>query len=209
MKLSKKKRKYNSNARQEKSQETRLRVLKASRKLFLAKGLNKTTIEQIAKEAGVATPTVYALFRSKAGIIRELGETFVFGDKYKTLVAKSLSQENPIESLRLAPAITVSIFEMEMEQMGFLWDDSFISPDLQDLVVRLENQRYERQKFILERLKKKNLLPPEMTLSTARDTLWALTGRELFRKFVREKGWSHTSYIRWLEVSLVALLVNN
>lgn len=93
---------------------------------------------------------------------------------------------------------------MEIEQIGFLWDGSSIHPDLQDLVSKLENQRYERQKFILERLEIENLLPLGMSLVTAREILWALTGRELFKKLVKEKGWSHSEYTKWLEASLTA-----
>lgn len=209
MSMQKKKRKYNSKSRQEKSQETRLKILKASKKLFSKNGLKKTTIDQIATEAQVAPPTVYALFLSKSGIIRELGQTFVFGEKYKSLVKKSLSEEDARESLRLAPTITVSIFEMEMEQMGFLWERASVSSDLEDLILKLENQRYERQGFILERLEIQQQLPIGMPLKVAREILWALTGRELFRKFVIEKGWSHAQYIKWLEQTLMTLLVRS
>lgn len=184
-------------------------MLRAAKKLFSSKGINKSTIEQIAELADVATPTVYALFGSKAGIIREIGQTFVFGTRYKTLVEQSVSHKDPVESLKLAATITVTIFEMEMDQMGFLWSGPSIHPDLQELVSRLEEQRFERQKFIIERLEKQNLLPLGMSRSVAREILWALTGRELFRKLVKEKSWSHSNYEKWLEVTLTTQLLRN
>lgn len=207
MSLQKKKRKYNSQNRKEKSNETRLKILHAAKELFSNQGIKKTTIDQIADKAKVASPTVYALFSSKAGIIGHLGQTFVFGEEYKSLVMKSASQEDPRESLKLAPTITLAIFEMEIEQMSFLWDASSLCPEVESLMSNLENQRFDRQKFIIERLHEKRHLKPEIDLSTGREILWAMTGRELFRKLTQEKGWSHSQYKKWLEESLFTLLL--
>lgn len=209
MDIQKTKRKYNSENRKEKSQATRLAILHAAKKLLSANGIRKTTIEQIAKEADVSTPTVYSLFGSKVGIIGQLGQTFVFGERYKSLVRQSASQEDPRESLRLAPTITVTIFEMEMEQMAFLWDGLVVFPEVETLISQLEQQRYERQKFIIERLNQRQFLRPELTVSAGREILWAMTGRELFRKLVKERGWTHSEYKQWLENTLIALLVNS
>jgi len=201
------KRKYNSKSRQQQSQATQLKILEAARYLFSEEGIKKSTINKIAQKADVAPPTIYALFKSKAGIISQLGQTFVFGESYLNLVKKSIQQADARESLKLAPIITVAIFEMEMEQMPFLWDDASITSELQDLISQLENQRYERQRFILDRLYEQEYLAPGLTVSAARDILWALTGREVFKKMVIEKGWSHSSYKKWLEGTLSTLLL--
>ncbi|MFA0813382.1 TetR/AcrR family transcriptional regulator [Microbulbifer epialgicus] len=201
------KRKYNSKSRQQQSQATQLKILEAARHLFSEEGIKKSTINKIAQRADVAPPTIYALFKSKAGIISQLGQTFVFGEGYLNLVKKSIQQADARESLKLAPIITVTIFEMEMEQMPFLWDDASITSELQDLISQLENQRYERQRFILDRLYEQEYLALGLTVSAARDILWALTGREMFKKMVIEKGWPHTSYKKWLEGTLATLLL--
>ena len=54
------KRSYRSNARSEAAARTRSKVLEAGKFLFSRKGIDATTIAQIAERAGVSEPTVYA-----------------------------------------------------------------------------------------------------------------------------------------------------
>ena len=50
------------------SQDRREKVLTAARGLFLRHGLRATTMEAIAREAGVAKPTLYAHFPDKDAV---------------------------------------------------------------------------------------------------------------------------------------------
>lgn len=64
-------RKYSSPIRERQANQTRTNILDATQRLFLERGYAKTTVEAIAQEAGVAKQTVYAVFRSKNGIVAE------------------------------------------------------------------------------------------------------------------------------------------
>jgi AcrR family transcriptional regulator len=66
------KRPYRSPRRREQAEETRRRLLTASRRLFVQQGYAGATIESIAAAAGVAVQTVYAAFGSKQGILLAL-----------------------------------------------------------------------------------------------------------------------------------------
>src|SRR2546430_16486753 len=57
-----------------------MRILDAAQRLFTDRGYAPTTMEAIASEAGVATDTVYASFRNKSGLLRNLLEVRVGGD---------------------------------------------------------------------------------------------------------------------------------
>ena len=63
--------------------EKRRRILDAARLLMLREGLRGTTMEAIAREAGIAKPTLYAQFADKeavfTGILDELTDTLVAG----------------------------------------------------------------------------------------------------------------------------------
>src|ERR1700694_555707 len=74
------KRQYASTLRQQQASETRLRILDAAQRLFTDRGYGATTVESIASEAGVATDTVYAVFRNKAGLLHKLLDVRVGGD---------------------------------------------------------------------------------------------------------------------------------
>ena len=55
--------------RQVQAEETRLRIARAARRLFAAQGYGATSIDAIAKAAGVATRTVYSAFGTKREIL--------------------------------------------------------------------------------------------------------------------------------------------
>lgn len=63
--------------------EKRRRILDAARLLILRDGLRGTTMEAIAREAGIAKPTLYAQFADKeavfTGILDELTDALVAG----------------------------------------------------------------------------------------------------------------------------------
>src|SRR5918992_1425077 len=66
------KRRYNSTRRDEQARETRRRIIAAARELFVTQGYGRTTIAQIASHAGVAVETVYANFRNKPELLRQV-----------------------------------------------------------------------------------------------------------------------------------------
>ncbi|MEV7871396.1 TetR/AcrR family transcriptional regulator [Streptomyces sp. NPDC088124] len=49
-------------------EENRARIIRAARDLFLARGYDKTSLVQIAKEAGVSTGTLFKRYPSKAAL---------------------------------------------------------------------------------------------------------------------------------------------
>lgn len=60
--------------REERAGLTRSRVAQAARRLFASRGYGATTLAAVAEEAGVAVQTVYAVYGSKAAILRTLRE---------------------------------------------------------------------------------------------------------------------------------------
>ena len=50
-------------------------------------------------------------------------------------------------------------------------------------------------------------LSPELDYGTARDVFWTLTGRDIYRMLVRERGWSSQQYQDWLADTLVRSLL--
>lgn len=59
-------------ARQQQKDKTRDTILSVSKQLFLESGFENTTTRQIADKAGVALGTIFAHFRDKHQLLREL-----------------------------------------------------------------------------------------------------------------------------------------
>lgn len=203
------KRKYRSKTRLAQAEDTRRRILDAAKRLFSTKGFDKTTVDEIAKLAKISTPTVFTLFKSKEGLLKELMNDVLFGPKYKELVRETLAYKEPVESLKNAPRIARMIHDAEKSEMGLIHGISGLSPRLRKMEMAREQHRYEKQENTIRRLHETKALLPELTVPQARDILWTLTSREIYRMLVIEKGWSSDQYEEWLRKLLLESLVRS
>ena len=81
----KKTRAYHSPRRKEQANVTKARIVAAAMQLMKEKGYADMTLESIAREAGVAPQTVYAVCGSKKGVLAAILETTVEAKKYDKL----------------------------------------------------------------------------------------------------------------------------
>ncbi|MEV2209561.1 helix-turn-helix domain-containing protein, partial [Streptomyces sp. NPDC047970] len=66
--------------RAEKARLTRGRMVEAATGLFTERGWARTTVEDIARTAGVGVQTVYFTFGTKRALLKEVLDTAVAGD---------------------------------------------------------------------------------------------------------------------------------
>src|SRR6266851_6968476 len=97
-----KQRPYKSLVRQRQAEDTRRRIVEATRQLLQSEGYAGMTIEAIAQRAEVSAPSVYAIFKSKTGILTDLLDQSTFGAGYEELVRQALSAGDPEVRLRFA-----------------------------------------------------------------------------------------------------------
>ena len=165
------------------------------------------TIEAIAQRAEVSAQSVYAIFKSKTGILTELLDQSTFGPDYEDAVKRALSARDPETRLRLAAPIARQIHDAQSAAFDLLRGAGVIAPELAKLELQREHLRYERQERMIVSLRDARRLRPELDDATARDIFWMLTGRDVYRMLVRERGWSSQKYQDWLANSLVNSLL--
>jgi TetR/AcrR family transcriptional regulator, regulator of cefoperazone and chloramphenicol sensitivity len=68
-------RRYDSTRRELTAEQTRATIAHAARAVFLAKGWAATTVREVAAEAGVSIPTVYAAYGGKAALALALADS--------------------------------------------------------------------------------------------------------------------------------------
>ncbi|MEM9159293.1 MAG: TetR/AcrR family transcriptional regulator [Verrucomicrobiota bacterium] len=66
-------------------------IVDASISLFLERGIRGSTIQAIAKKAGIAVGTVYVYHKDKAAIVRRVA--FAFAERHDAFVASVLSRQ--------------------------------------------------------------------------------------------------------------------
>ena len=82
-----------------------------------------------------------------------------------------------------------------------------VAPELAKLEQQRENLRYERQEQMIISLREAGRIRTGLDHRTARDILWTLTGRDVYRMLVRERRWSSQKYQNWLADTLVRSLL--
>jgi len=201
------KRAYQSQIRQRRADETRVQIADAARSLFLAHGYEGTKIDAIAAEAGVASQTVYAVFRSKKGILKEIIERARFGPAYQELVRQALETTEPAERLRLAANIARQVYDSEQTEAALLRGAGVVAPELAKMGQEREIRRFKAQKATVKVLLESGKLRDHLKESKVRDILWTLTGREIYYMLVIERGWNSNEYERWLADLLITSLL--
>src|SRR3984893_18462240 len=181
---------YKALVRQRQPGDTRVRIVEATRELLQSEGYAGMTIEAIAQRAEVSAQSVYAIFKSKTGILTELLDQSTLGADYEDAVRQALSASDPEARLRLAAPTARGVHDAQSATFDLLRGACVVAPELAKLEQQRECLRYERQERMIISLREAGRLQPKLDYATARDIFWMLTGRDLYRMLVHERGWS-------------------
>ena len=205
--MSSKKRTYYSELRTQQSQETRARILASAKQLFELKGFDEVTIDEIAIAAEVSPPSVYAIFKSKRGILFTLMDEAFSVEQRTELVEQVYQEISPQRKLKIAAQIARQLYDAEKKQLSLLRGVSIVTPQLKKLENEMEKRRYKRQQESVEAMGKANVFKEGVSTTKARDIIWALTGRDVYRMLVVERKWSSDEYESWLSEILIWTLL--
>lgn len=201
-------RRYVSELRSQAADATKDRVLSAAKTLFVRHGIDRVTIAQIAGKADVAVPTVYALYKSKEGILREVMSAAIFGQRFQAAKAKLEGVTDPVKLIALTAHVARAIYEGESLDLGLMRGASAFSPALRKLEQEFERIRLEMQEERVRLLFAQAKETKGLGIDEARRILWMYTSRDVYRLLVHESGWTPDRYQRWLSDTLVNSLVS-
>jgi len=202
------KRRYTSEVRNRAADATKARVLEAAKNLFMRRGIDGVTIAEIAEKAGVAAPTIYALYKSKDGILRSLMRAALFGPRFQEARTKLDGVTDPVRLIALSAHVARAIYESESTELGLLRGASAFSPALRKLEQEFEDMRFEMQEERVRLLFAKAKQRKGLKINEAQRILWMYTSREIYRMLVHEGGWTPDQYQQWLSDTLLSTLVN-
>ena len=200
-------RSYYSLVRSKQADETRARIAAAARKLILSRGFEAATIEAIARDAGVAVPTVYAVFGSKRRILTELVERAAFGPIFQKLIGEAEALTDPEARLRMVARIARQVYDGERSESELLRKARVVLPELAAREEERNCGRYEAHCITVEIIARARRLNPAISVQEARDILWSFTARDLYRLFVVDRKWTPGRYEEWLAETLVTMLM--
>lgn len=201
------KRAYHSESRKVQAQKTRERILQSAKGLIATHGFDKVTIEQIAEDAKVSAPTIYALFQSKTGILGSIIDEAMPLEYHNELVQQGKQEKTAAKRLESAATIARQLYDAEQKQLGSLQSAAILGPELKKLEIQREERRYHRLEEGVLQLASENALQEGLETSKALDILWVFTGRDFYRMLVIERTWSSDEYEEWLKQLLTKTLL--
>lgn len=207
------KRAYYSPRRQEQAQLTRGKIIESARRLFAAQGYAATTLPAIAREAGVSAPTITAVFGTKAALLDALINLAVRGDAASAPLVERpwwkemLAEPDPRRQLRLHAANIRRIQEGSADVAEITRGAATADPEIAAVLKQRHADRFQDTQMVAQSLAHKQALAPGVTVARAGDLIWALSGAELYRMLVVERGWSGDEYEEWLARALADSLL--
>lgn len=196
-----KRRTHHSPLRQAQAAATRAKIVDAAAIVFAASGYERARIEDIAKEAGVAYPTVYKTFGNKPALLTAAVTAAMSGSegadiRRQTWFQEQLDAPDAETQLRLIAGNARHLYDragrlLEIVRVAAGGDETIAT-----LWQTINGDRLKRAQTTAKRLAKKTGLRASIP-STAR-TLWALTLPEVYVLQVHYGDLTSDQYERWL-----------
>jgi AcrR family transcriptional regulator len=201
------KRAYRSRARQRQAEETRQRILAATRELFTSRGYAGTTVEAIAEIADVSPKTIAAVFGSKRALLAELINPEALNSQVRQLIVDLRHTPDPAQRLALVAQITRQAYKPLVNELELLRTAGAVAPELAELARQIEERRRQNQTRLIAYLQEQDRLRRGLSFEEAVDVLWALTSYGLYRMLVVDQGWPAERYETWLGQALTEQLL--
>jgi TetR/AcrR family transcriptional regulator, regulator of autoinduction and epiphytic fitness len=207
------KRRYTSTRRQAQAAETRRQIVAAAGKLFAELGYAGTTIEGIAREAGIAVQTVYASFGSKRAILTRLVEVSVGGDEAAVPILErpgpQAVRDEPDQQRQLR-LFAHGIGEI-MARMSPIFEIMRVAaktePEIAELLRQLLEERLQNMIQFVGWVAANGPLRDDLDLAAVGETVWLLTSAEVYHLLTVDRAWPRDQYEQWLSNTLITLLL--
>src|SRR5215213_9901612 len=177
-----------------------------ARELFLEKGYAATTIDTIAGEAGVAVSTIYAIFKNKRAILKEIRMAWHERTRAREINEEATEQRDPERRLEMVADASRRQWELGGALVAIYQGAAAAD---REAAAELE-EALRGRRAALDRVVEgmEEALRPGMSVERAAAILRALCRAEVYRELVDESGWSPDEYEVWLGETLERQLLS-
>lgn len=206
-------RRYDNARRRALTAATKADVVAAARRLFVEHGYPATTVAAIAEEAETPVATVYRLFGSKRGILKEVLDVTLGGDdqqiefQHRPEVKEAFAAGDPGAILDAFAHILRGVLHRSAALQNVLLSSAAVDQEAAELLEVTREQRHLGQSRIVRALAGQNALRDGLGPAHAADIVYTLMSPEVFRILTVERGWSEDEYERWLASTLRSQLL--
>ena len=191
--------------RQLQAMETRRHIAHTARRVFAQGGYAATSIELLAREAGVAERTVYATFGGKKPILTAICDEWIAEADVAELAGQIFAEPDPVGRIALMAHLNRRQWELGQDVIPML--EAAAASDA-EVARMLAGWKAERARIINNAVRDMQpALRPGLTWKEAAATVRAFSVPELFSELVKGEGWKPDRYEEWLARLLTTELV--
>jgi AcrR family transcriptional regulator len=204
---------YRSAVREASAARTRLDVLDAARRVLAARGYAAMTMQEVAREAGVALDTVYATAGPKPVLVRLLVETAISGGadpvpaEEREYVRRIRAEPRARRKLELYAGALATIQPRLAPVVAALQTAAPAHPELAALWTEISERRARNMRRLADDLLATGEVRPGLTAGELADVLWTTTAPELYLLLARDRGWTPERFGAWLPDAWARLLL--
>jgi AcrR family transcriptional regulator len=199
---------YHSPKHEAMRQATRQSVITAAGRLFSERGYAGSTIEAIAKAAGVAVPTVYAAFGNKLSILRALLDAAIDEAAPRPVAERMREQAagvpDPATRVQKLMRLHVWLLAQTADVRRVIRGAAATDAEIQALLDKIYSLVYtDCQTSACLALGVAN---DDARTRRLADVMFAFTSSDLFDLLTGQRGWSVAEYERWAIQTVTAAL---
>lgn len=182
--------------RQRQALWTRQLIVDAARELFLERRYAATTMEAIAGEAGVAVSTVYAVFKNKRAILREIRMAWHEQTSAREIYEEAREQPDPERRLGMVAHANRRQWEVGGTLVAIYQGAAAVDEEAAAELQEALQGRKAGMDRVVEGMK--DALRSDLDADRAAAILRTLCQQEVYRELVSGSGWSPDEYEAWL-----------
>jgi len=181
--------------------------------LFFERGYAGTTIDAIAKKAGVSNQTIYAIFGNKLKILSFLMDISVGGDDQPMRLLERpepqavLHSTDQRQQLRMFSQGIAEILGRASPLFEIMRSAAKTEPKIANLLRHLLDERLQNMAIFVEHLAANGPLREGLDAAQASEIVWTVASPEVYRLLTLDRGWSGEVYAIWLADTLITLLL--
>src|SRR4249919_3870808 len=161
--------------RQRQAQLTQEEILRAARRLFAERGYTRTSVRDIAQEAGVSAQTVYDSIGSKQALVSRLNDLIDEEAGISAIAKAAMQSGDPHQIAVLSARVTRSILEQCGDIVHALVTGAAAEPDLQVALAEGHRRHVDGAGAAVRLLRKLGALGTSVDAGSATETLAAIT----------------------------------
>ena len=198
---------YKSERRQLQAQITQRDIVQAARRLFARNGYSRTSMNAIAREAGVVVQTIYSSVGSKRELLRRMNDLIDEEGGVAELEERMAAAEEPREVLRLCVQLTRQIAERCGDIVAAVDSAARAEPEMAEISEEGRRRHHEGTRGVAEALARAGALPGGMSVERAAQLLAVLTYNEAYFQLTRDHGMSFDDAEEWVLSALQTLVL--